>query len=218
MTRQRPILPFHLLLLLAVCAMATAVTVQAAKFEDGVHYHALFEPQPIATGSRIEVLEIFWYHCPHCYAMQPLMEKWAAEKKPANVELRRLPGVFRRATEFDAQVFFSLQRLGLVDSLHAAIYESIHFGKNRFKSLSDVQRVLDANGVDRAAFEQAFESDQVKDMVRLAEQQYEKYEATGVPTVIVDGRWRTSANSAGGYQELVEVIEFLVELAASGRA
>ncbi len=209
---------FQLAFLLLAGAFATGPAAWAAEFEEGVHYHVLFEPQPVATGNRIEVLDIFWYKCPHCYAMEPLVRKWLVEEKPANVEYRRLPGVFRKATEFDARVYYALEQLGLADDLHGPIFEAIHFGKNRFKSIADVARVLEPNGVDVASFEAAFESETVKDKVRMAEEMYKNYEANGVPTVIVDGRFRASANSAGGYQELIDIVNFLVRLAASTRA
>ncbi|KAA3622988.1 MAG: thiol:disulfide interchange protein DsbA/DsbL [Proteobacteria bacterium] len=169
------------------------------------------------TGNRVEVLEIFWYHCPHCYAMEPIIEKWIAKRKPDYVELRRLPGVFRRETEFDARVYFAAAQMGIVERIHSGVYQEIHVRRNRFRSLDDLDFLLGRNDIDPQAFAKAFHSNQVDARMKYAETMYEKYEASGVPTIIVDGRYRTTASAAGGYEALMDVTEFLVKKAASER-
>lgn len=191
--------------------------VQAAKYEQGIHYHSLSQPQPVQTGDQIEVVEMFWYHCPHCFALEPFLKEWLAKTKPENAEYVPLPGIFRKSTIFDARVFFTLEALGLVDQMHEDVYNEIHVRKNPFKSLSDLDAFLDKHGVSKSDFKAAFDSFAVDTKMKQAQLMFERYEATGVPTIIVDGKYRATASTAGGHRELMDLTNYLVEKAAAER-
>ncbi|MDJ0958779.1 MAG: thiol:disulfide interchange protein DsbA/DsbL [Arenicellales bacterium] len=199
--------------------MLTLVSLPAysAGYEEGKHYHTLPQAQPVQTGDNIEVLELFWYHCPHCFALAPFLEQWSENAKPENAEYIRMPGIFRKSTIFDARVFYTLEALGLTDKTHADIFQEIHVRKNPFQSLDDLRDFLKKHGINEVDFKDAFESFAVDTKLKQAQLMFERYQATGVPTIVVDGKYRATASSAGGHQELMELTNFLVEKAASER-
>lgn len=191
--------------------------VQAEKYEEGKHYQALPQAQPVQTGKKIEVAELFWYHCPHCFALEPVLEDWLDKAKPENAEYVRVPGIFRKTTIFDARVYYTLEALGVIDKMHADIYQEIHVRKNPFASVEDISGLLKKHGVNEIDFKAAFESFAVDTKVKQAQLAFERYQATGVPTIVVDGKYRATASSAGGHQELMNLTNFLVEKAALER-
>ena len=189
----------------------------SASYEEGKHYQILPQAQPVQTGDNIEVVELFWYHCPHCFALEPFLDQWLENAKPENAEYVRMPGIFRKSTIFDARVFYTFEALGLTDKTHADIFQEIHVRKNPFQSIDDLRDFLKKHGVNEVDFKDAFESFAVDTKLKQAQLMFERYQATGVPTIVVDGKYRATASSAGGHQELMELTNFLVEKAAAER-
>ena len=208
---------WKLLLLAGVFAVTHATMAQAQKFEEGVHYEAIMQAQPVQTGDQIEVLELFWYHCPHCFSLEPVLDDWLVNGKPENATYVRMPGIFRRSTIFDARVYYTLEALGKLEELHADVYKEIHVRKNPFKELSDLSGLLQKHGISEEEFAAAFDSFAVDTKTRHAQKMFERYQATGVPAIVVDGKYRATASSAGGQKQLMELTNYLVEKSASER-
>ncbi|HED13775.1 MAG TPA: thiol:disulfide interchange protein DsbA/DsbL [Gammaproteobacteria bacterium] len=186
----------------------------APKFTQDVNYFALSKAQPTVTGNKIEVRELFWYGCPHCYRMEPLFEKWLSNK-PANVEFIRTPAVLRNSWAFDARVYYTFKELNLVDKLHRPFFDSIHKERKRIRNAEQLADFAAEHGIDRQAVLDAFNSFSVDSNTRRARVLSENYETNGVPTVIIGGKYRSSAASAGSYVKLIEIIDFLVKKVAS---
>jgi thiol:disulfide interchange protein DsbA len=204
-------------LLAGILALAQSPMTYAQKFEEGVHYHVLPQAQPVQTGDQIEVLELFWYHCPHCFALEPVLEEWIDNEKPQNADYVRMPGIANKSWIFDARVFYALEALGLLDQMHADVFNEIHVRKNPFKELSDLQLLLEKHGVSETEFAAAFNSFAVDMKTKNAQKMMMRYQATGVPTIVVDGKYRASASTAGGHRELIELTNYLVDKAAAER-
>ncbi len=187
---------------------------QAAEFTEGVHYFALTEPQPVQTGDKIEVLELFWYGCPHCYSLEPLIAEWR-KNIPAGAEFLRMPGILRDSWELHARVYYTYEALGVLDKLHSETFDEIHKWGDPLSNLDRVLAFVQEHGVDKQQFVDAFNSFAVDSKVRHAKLMSQRYEAGGVPTMIVAGKYRATASSAGGYPELMQVITYLVEKAES---
>jgi thiol:disulfide interchange protein DsbA len=205
------------LLAAGILILAYTPLTQAQKYEEGVHYNTVAQALPVQTGDKIEVLELFWYHCPHCFALEPALEHWLEELIPENAEYVRMPGIFRRSTIFDARVFFTLEALGIVNKMHADVYQEIHVRKNPFRELADLNGLLQKYGISESDFEAAFNSFAVDTKTKHAQKMFERYQATGVPTIVVDGKYRATASTAGGQTQLMELTNFLVAKAASER-
>ena len=194
----------------------TTETKPEQPFFEGGHYELLSETQPVQTGDKIEVVEMFWYQCPHCYRLEPYIAKWR-ENKPENAEFVPVPAVFNERWEFGAQMYYTLEALGL-DALHDDVFTAIHETRLPLDTRAQFVSWAVENGADRAALDAAFDSFAVQSKVQFAKVMSREYGISGVPAVIVDGKYHTSVSLAGGHERLLEVINYLVKLAAQQRA
>ena len=189
----------------------------AQEFQEDVNFFPLLVEQPVRTGDQIEVLEIFWYGCPHCYALEPYLKKWL-KNKPEFVEFVQLPAVLNRSWAFDARVFYTFVALGLMDELHEAYFDAIHQDRRRMKNVEQVASWAQEQGVDPQLILDTFNSFGVDSMLANATQMSGRYEADGVPTIIIDGKYRTTVSLAGGHNEIIDLINYLAQRAKSERA
>jgi thiol:disulfide interchange protein DsbA len=188
---------------------------QAWAFDEGIDYTRLAQPQPTETGNKVEVLEFFWYGCPHCFHLEPLLQKWATNK-PANAELRRMPAVLGPNWEPDARAFFAAELLGVQDKLHEPLFRAIHVDKRRIMDEDQLVAFAAEQGINADAFRKAYESFYVNMKVRRAAELERRYGIDGVPSIVVNGKYRTSASQTGSNEKLIEVINYLVKKESGG--
>ena len=189
----------------------------AQEFQEDVNFFPLLVEQPVRTGDRIEVLEIFWYGCPHCYELEPYLKKWL-KNKPEFVEFVQLPAVLNQSWAFDARVFYTFVALGLMDELHEAYFDAIHKDRRRMKNVEQVAAWAQEQGINPQLILDTFNSFGVDSMLANATQMSGRYEADGVPTIIIDGKYRTTVSLAGGHNEIIDLINYLAQRAKSERA
>ena len=197
--------------------LAFALPVTGQEYEQGINYFPLKIPQPVHTGDKIEVLELFWYRCPHCFELDPYLNKWL-KSKPDFIEYVRLPAVLNRSWAFDARVFYTFVALGLVDSLHEAYFEAIHTDRKRIVTVEQLADWVADKGQDSQQILDTFNSFGVDSMLANATQMSGRYEADGVPTIIIDGKYRTTVSLAGGHNEIIDLINYLAQRAKSERS
>jgi len=198
---MKKILVFLLLLI-------NSAVLQAAGYTEGVDYKKL-TPQSADTGDKIEVLEFFWYGCPHCYTFEPYINAWK-KTKPANVEFVRVPAIFRPDWEVQARTYYALSNMGQIEDLHGKIFTAIHKDKKRLDKKEMLTAFLVKNGVDRKKFEEEYNSFAVDSMVRKAKKKQTAYKLQGVPSIAVNGKYLTSGSMAGSYDNLVKILDYLV--------
>jgi len=185
------------------------------KYKEGEHYFRMVPTQPTVGGAdKIEVAESFMYSCPHCFTLEPYINKWAATKD-AGVRFVRIPAVWNQAAQIHAQIYFTqdiLGRNGLLEdpaAFHEAVFEEIHRRSNRLTSMTSISKLFNRNGVSDEDFERTWNSFEVNQMMRVSGDLVRRYGITAVPAVVVNGKYRTSAGDAGGYNELIELIDEL---------
>ena len=200
-----------LFLLLTLCL--SPVTLMAEGFKEGVEYTTFSKPLPVNTGEKIEVREIFWYGCPHCYNLEAPLNKWRQEGLPDNAEFIRMPGIFRENWVPHARAYYAFEALGQTEKLHHAMMNEMHVKKNRLTTKDQIADFIATQGVDKKEFLDAYNSFSVDSLSRQAGIMTKRYGITGVPTIIVDGRYLVST-SHGGKVKLFEVVNSLVEKAA----
>ena len=188
-----------------------------ANFKLGKDYGSLSRPLPVKQDGVVDVVEIFWYGCPHCYALEPYLKKWL-KNKPEFVEFVQLPAVLNRSWAFDARVFYTFVALGLMDELHEAYFDAIHQDRRRMKNVEQVASWAQEQGIDPKLILDTFNSFGVDSMLANATQMSGRYEADGVPTIIIDGKYRTTVSLAGGHNEIIDLINYLAQRAKSERA
>ena len=211
MTLLRRIAPLAPLLILAL--ISAGAPAQTALRSEVVRLEA---PQPVATGERIEVIEFFYYACPICYELQPHMSRWLIQA-PEYVALRRVPALQSDAWEPFAKLYFTLETLGQVTRLHWPIYDNFHFDGVKLNEEEVMLDWVSRNGIDRQKFAETFSSEEVKTKVARAREMTKLYEVSGIPTIVVDGKYMSSARLAGGTKELMQIVDELVRQARKER-
>lgn len=174
-------------------------------------------PRPTASGSRIEVIEFFYYGCPVCYETEPILTRWLANAPP-DVVLRRVPALATSSWENFARLFYTLDVLGERDRLHWPVFEGFHFDG---LSLSEEPVMFDwasRNGIDREKFIRTYRSPAIDEKVSEAREMIRAYGVKAVPSVVVDGRFLTTARMAGGPRALMPVVDRLIGLARKERS
>ena len=200
-----------------VLAMADTGDVAARewKYKEGQHYFRMVPTQPtVGSADKIEVAELFMYSCPHCYTLEPYLEQWAKDLDPG-VRFVRIPAQWNRLAVLHAQIYYTheiLARNGTLENgqgLHEAMFEEFHRRGNRLTSEDTIMRVFARFGVSASDFRKTWESFEVNQKMRVGADLGRRYNVTSVPTVVVNGKYRTSAADAGGYEELMELIDEL---------
>lgn len=193
---------------LVLAGLALAVTAQADTFKDKIHYETINPAQPTATPNKVEVVELFWYGCPHCNALEPFVERWL-KKIPANAEFIRIPAIFQPSWELHARAFYTAEVLGVLEKTHRAMFDAIHGQRRKLDSQEALMAFFAEQGVANDEFNRVFKSFAVEAKVRRAKDMTQRYGINGVPSLIVNGKYRTSAQLAGGNAEIFKVVDSL---------
>jgi len=172
-------------------------------------YVTLSPPQPTQHADKIEVIEFFWYGCPHCYHLEPALTEWL-KNKPDNVEFIRQPAIFSRLWEKHAKAYFVAEALGIVDKVHADFFDTIQNKKQKLTSEEQLAEFFAKHGVSQADFKQAFNSFLVDAKLRQAKAMAPRYGITGVPTIIINGKYKTSAPLAKSQDNMIHVMDMLI--------
>lgn len=176
---------------------------------EGQHYVKLSQPLPASGSGKIDVVEFFWYGCPHCNALEPFLESWS-KKLPADVALRRVPVGFTPMHEIHQRLFYTLEAMGQLETMHRRVFATIHNERKRLDKEPDIIAWVTAQGMDAGKFSELFKSFSVQTKARQAKQLSEAYRIDGVPALGVAGRWYTSSAMAGNHERALAVADFLI--------
>ncbi len=179
-------------------------------FKEGQHYQRVVPQQPTRTGDKIEVLEIFWYGCPHCYSFEPYVQDWL-KTKDDDVEFRRLPGVFRDEWVPHARAYYTAQTLGVLDAIHVPLFEALHLDGRRVFNQAELADFFEKHGIAKVEFNKIYDSFSIDGKTRHAMLMSREYGISGVPAVIINGKYRASATSAGNFAKLLKLVDQLVD-------
>lgn len=189
------------------CLMFTSAW---ADVRPGAQPYAELDPaQPTRSEGKIEVVEIFWYGCPHCYTLEPHLEKWL-ETMPDDVVFRRVPGVLGKNWLPHARAYYTAELLGIVDKIHRPLFDAIHRDNRTIMNAKNLRDFFAEQGVSKSEFEKVYESEEVTGKIKAAFIESQGYKLTGVPAIIVNGKYRTGASMTGSNEKLIEVIDFLI--------
>lgn len=195
--------------LLSLFCLLSGGFAQAAKYTEGVEYQRIAD-QPTESADKIEVLEFFWYGCPHCYQFDPILDKWL-KTKPANVEFVRVPAVFRPEWKVHARAYYALQAMGLGEKYHSVIFDAMHKDKKNLYTEAEMIDFLVSKGVNKEDFNAAYNAFSIDGQVRKAISKVKGYAITGVPAMAVNGKYLISGAGAGSYENMLRIVDHLVE-------
>ena len=163
-----------------------------------------------AEHDKIVIYEFFWYGCPHCFNIEPTIEKIESNLDKDTIMIK-LPLALKESWMNHAKAFYSMQQMDIDSNLHSKIFEEIHINGNRLDTKSSLVDFIDAQGFDGSIFSKNFESFGTEIRIKKANKLARKYQITSVPTIVVNGKYLTSGSFVSSYDELYDVVNFLVE-------
>lgn len=187
------------------------------RFSAGQHYFPITPAVPsTAKAGQVEVVEAFSYACIHCAHFNPSVESWK-KTKPAAAKLVLLPVVFNPSWEALARAFYAAEALGVLERTHAKMFNAIFVEKKQFRSLEDIAKWYASQGVDEAKFLATAKSFGVNAKIKRSTDLVQRYKVDGTPSVVVAGKYRITGASAGNYETLWEIVDFLVAKELAGK-
>ena len=184
--------------------------------QEGADFLVLDKPAPNEAGAgKIEVVEFFWYSCPHCYRFEPQLQEWI-KKMPKDVVLRRVPVAFRPDFEPQQRLYFVLEAMGKVEELHTKVFNAIHVERQPLNTADLVIAWAEKQGVNKAKFTEAYNSFPVATKTRKATLLQDSYKVDGVPALGVAGKYYTSGSVAQTMERALLVTDYLIGLARKG--
>ncbi|PRA22415.1 MULTISPECIES: thiol:disulfide interchange protein DsbA [Pseudomonas] len=194
-----------------VTASLFGMTAQAADvpLEAGKTYVELPNPVPVSEPGKIEVVELFWYGCPHCYAFEPTINPWV-EKLPKDVNFKRIPAMFGGPWDAHGQLFLTLEAMGVEHKVHNAVFDAIQKQGKRLTKPDEMADFVATQGVDKDKFLATFNSFAIQGQIKQAKELAQKYGVQGVPTMIVNGKYRFDLGTTGGPEATLNVADQLI--------
>lgn len=195
---------------LGACALPTLAQAQAKAFQSGTDYLTLDKPAPTeAPAGQIEVVEFFWYNCPHCNAFEPMFDAWS-KKLPKDVTVRRAPVAFRADFEPQQRLYYVLESLGKVEELHKKVFIAIHVDRQPLTTAAQITAWVEKQGIPKAKFTELYNSFSISTKARKATQLQDAYALDGVPALGINGRYFTSGTQAKTLERSLQVADYLI--------
>jgi thiol:disulfide interchange protein DsbA len=187
------------------------------KLSEGKDYNRLDKPQAADVGpGKIEVIEFFWYSCPHCNAFEPALANWI-KNAPKDVVARRMPVAFNDSFAPQQRLYFTLEALNLLDSLHVKVFQAIHVDKQALNTDASIQVWAEKQGVDKTKFAETYKSFGMASKLRRAVQLQNDFKVEGVPALGIAGRFYTDGSMAGSMERALQVTEALLAQVRQGK-
>ena len=180
-------------------------------FVEGKHYHRISPAvEADVEDGKVEVLELFWYGCPHCFQFEPHLSAWK-DSKADYISFKRMPAVLNRGWLSHGRAYYALETMGELERIHPIFFEAIHVQGRRLRDVESMARFLSQHDVDAEKFKSAYDSLYVETKINRSGQLVKQYGSSSVPTVIINGKYRTSATDAGGFENVLRVVNMLAE-------
>lgn len=196
--------------------LATPALAQGRAFKEGKDYVKLGKPVTTeAPAGKIEVIEFFWYSCPHCNTFEPTLEAWI-KAAPKDLHIRRVPVAFNASFVPQQKLYFALEGMGKLPELHAKVFRAVHVERLPLNKDELIFDWIGKQGVDVAKFKEVYNSFTVSNQLRKAAQLQDGYQVEGVPSMGVAGRYYTDGTMAGNMQSVLQVVEHLTGVARKG--
>lgn len=208
---------FKHLLLLCLLGLAGMTSGASAESRLDRDYRLITPAQPTETGDKIEVIEFFYYGCPHCFEIEPYLKRWKASM-PKDVAYRLVPALFRDSWVPLTKTFYALEALGELARQHDAVFEAIHAKNINLNNEQMLFEWVEKQGVDRKKFADAYESFAVRNRVVNARNLTVAYGVEGTPSLVVDGKYITGPGLTGSHESVIKVLNELIAKAREERS
>lgn len=183
---------------------------ESIEFDEGIDYQLIQPAQPIDDSSRIEVVELFWYGCPHCYTFESTLGSWV-KGIPNDVNFYRLPTIFNADWEVHARAYFAADILDVLEKSHSALFHTMHAEHKRMNNVDKLADFYSQYGIERSLFKKTYNSFVVNTRVSRAKEMVQRYGVEGVPALVVNGKYLITGSMAKSYGNMLRIVDYLVE-------
>jgi len=203
---------FFAIFMLAFGALTMGNAAHADAPKQGEQFDVVAQPISTENPAKIEVLEIFWYGCIHCYQMEAPLNAWV-KKLPGDVYFKRMPGLPNPSWAPMAKAFYAMETLGVAEKLHTPLFEAVHKQKtlNPTDEKAAIDWVTKQSGLDKLKVEQAFKSFTINTSLNRAAITFRNSGATGVPSLVIDGKYITSSTMSGGNEQALKTADYIID-------
>jgi len=199
-----------LVFIILLCGQAASAESETGRFHEGSQYQRIDPPVPLTEHkNKVEVVEMFFYACPHCYQLEPKLQKWLSDKP--YVDFHRIPAIVGPSWADQARAFYMIESLGKPRQMHEALFKAIHKDGLRMYNEYTVIEFFASQRVDRQKATDLYHSQEIADKVSEARVMTVKYGLRGVPAVIVNGTFKTAPYFVHNQEEMIEVLDSLVD-------
>ncbi len=195
-------------MLMLLLSMAVGVQAQDS-YKEGVHYQALKQPVPTQDPAKIEVTEVFWYGCGHCFSFEPMIQQWK-KGLDSDVTFVHSPAIWNGPMEVHARAFYVAKALNMFDKIHQPLFNALNIDRKRLANEKSLGQFFADFGVDAETFKKTYNSFGVVSQVSQANARARSYGIQGTPEIVVDGKYRVSASLAGSQEKMLQVTNYLV--------
>ncbi len=201
----------------ALAGVPALSSAQAFKPREGKDYIELDKRVPVETGAgKVEVIEFFWYSCPHCNAFEPAFDAWV-KAAPKDVSVRRVPVAFRDDFAPQQRLYYTLEAMNKLEELHRKVFHAVHVERQALNRDETILAWAEKQGLDKAKFAEVYKSFGVASKLRRAVQLQEAFKVEGVPSLGIAGRYYTDGSLAGSMERALQVVNYLVDETRKGR-
>ena len=186
------------------------------RYLEGDHYIVLPEPVPVADPDKIEVVEVFWYACSHCFRLEPQVRNFE-KNLDEDVNFVHIPAIWQPIMDTHARIFYTAQELGVAETIHQGVFNAIHLDRKQLKDVDEVADLFANYGIDKDKVIKTFSGASVTDKLKQDYDKVRAYQITGTPQLIVDGRYRVEASKSLSQDDMFKVVKFLVNKVRSER-
>lgn len=196
----------------ALAGFGAALPLHAQDFDPTGRFQAIQPPQPTETPGKVEVVDVFWYGCPHCYTFLPYMEEWM-KTRPDYIAVRRMPAIFRPSWENHARAFYVAQQLGVEEAIHVPLFEAINVDGRKLDTQDSLAEFFAKHAdVNVEVFNKTWGSFTVQSLLQKSRVMQRNYGVRGTPSVVIAGKYLTSGSHAGSYENVLKVIDALAAI------
>jgi thiol:disulfide interchange protein DsbA len=204
-------------LIIGLVLSPLAVMAESFKYEEGTHYVELTIPVKVRDSSKIEVTEYFSYGCPHCYQFEPLLTNWQ-KSLPSDVVFNRTPAIWNQDYQVYAQTYYAAEAMKMTDKMHLPLFDAVQNQRRRLNDPKEMAVFFSEFGVDPMDFAKVYQSFGIRASLQQAEARGRAYRSSGVPAIIVNGKYRVEGSMAGGNAEMLKVVNFLINKERAARS
>ena len=204
------------LLLPFTLSVSTTFAAKKAPYTAGTHYEVLKTAVRTSDPKRIEVAEVFWYGCSHCFSFESMVSTWA-KQLPNDVNFVHSPAIWHKSMELHARAYYTAKALKVLDPVHQAIFEAMNLKRNKLANKKAIGKIFVAQGVNLETFNKTFDSFGVISATKQADARQRSFHVTGTPEMVVNGKYRINAKMAGGQGGMLKVADYLIHIERQAR-